>query len=194
MISAAVNRDSCGAAACGIAAEAVRRRRPARVRSNDCRPIGVGEGHLGALAGGGGAVWHSSGGGRRDDGSAGFSVAGMDGGAPLSSSVMAILRCRARRRPRWRRPAASESSRRWSKAPWPQTPAGFLSGTARLALLSLAGWSAAACAARRAAAMKFDVLAFSLAPGEISRLRFPKWRSFRRRSRAAERSRPGFSG
>ena len=48
------------------------------------------------------------------------------------------------------------------------SPPAFLSGAARLSLPSFAGAAAAACAARRAAAMKLDVLACSRAPGEIS--------------------------
>src|SRR5258707_685483 len=133
---------------------------------SDCRAIGVGDVIEGS-AGGSAALVGVSAGGAGGEASPEIS-AGICGAGPESSSVIAILKVPST----ITTTLAPTSSERIFEVmvddPLAASPAGLLSGAARLVLLSLAGWAAAACAARRAAAIKLDVLACSRVPGEIS--------------------------
>jgi hypothetical protein len=142
---------------CGIGTEALLSPVPVTALLKDCRPIGVGDVIEGVVwAGIAGLALLLAG----DGASVEFSVAGIAGGAPVSSSVIAILNV-----PRTITTTLAPTSRErifevmfepalvWS--------AGFAAFAGRPPL-SGGGAAAAACAARRAAAMKLDVLTGSL--------------------------------
>jgi hypothetical protein len=76
---------------CGMATEATPSALPEFVLLKDCRPIGVGEVIEGAVWAGIAGLAPLSAGEAGDDASPEFSMPGIDGGAPVSSSVMAIL-------------------------------------------------------------------------------------------------------
>jgi hypothetical protein len=150
---------------------------------NDCRPIGVGEVIEGVTwAGAAGFSSLSAGGCAEGAGSLEFSAAGTGETLPPSSSVIAILKVPST----MMTTLAPTSSERILEVTVDGccnvsievtfdisfdislvlSRAGSLSEPR--AALSLTGAAAAAWAARRAAAMKFDVLACSRVPAEIS--------------------------
>ena len=142
------------AVACGIATDAVV---PAGATLfSDCLPIGVGEvidgaGALGAGAAGLAAL--SVGDSVLAGASAGFSIPGSGGGVPVSSKVIAILKVPST----ITTTLAPTSSERILEVMF-EEPLSPLPLSALLAPRPLPSccWAAAACAARRAAAMKLD--------------------------------------
>src|SRR5882757_2779359 len=168
------------AAACGIASCALSSLFGAAVLF-DCLPIGVGEVIDGAAGAGiEGAAPVSA--GESAGGGAWSSIAGIGGALPMSSSVIAILKVPSTITTTLT-PTSSERifdvmvERSWP-APFASTlgfalslalpPTASLALNAVRAVLSSGALAAAACAARRAAAMKLDVLTGSFGPVEIS--------------------------
>src|SRR5882757_7145568 len=172
VMSDAVIGAATGAATCGITTDAVLSAAAGAGAFIDCRPIGVGDVIEGMAGAGIVGLALSAGGGAAGGGSLEISDSGIDGAVPLSSSVIAILKVPSTITTTL---APTNSERIFEVMvddPLAATPVGSLSGAARLVLLSLAGWAAAACAARRAAAIKLDVLACSRVAGEISLMAF----------------------
>ena len=129
---------------------------------SDCRPIGVGEVIEGAAGSGiAGLALSSAGGGAAAGGAPDVSIAGIGGALPPSSSDIAILKVPSTITTTL---APTSSERILEVIVDPSlalSPAAvFLTRPGRPCRQRV-GAAAAACAARRAAAMKLDVLTFS---------------------------------
>src|SRR5882757_6756761 len=91
VMSAAVIGAATGAVACGITTDAVLSAAAGAGAFIDCRPIGVGD-VIEGMAGAGIVGLALSAGGAAAGGSLEISDSGIDGAAPLSSRVIAILK------------------------------------------------------------------------------------------------------
>src|SRR5579871_2458907 len=138
-------------------------------RLNDCFPIGVGDVIEGVICAGAAGLAPPLA-GAAAGASAGLSTAGIAGGAPVSSRLIAILNVPST----ITTTLAPTSSERIFEVmvdgalAWPLAAAAFDGRPA----FSGGGAAAAACAARRAAAMKLDVLTGSRGAAGISLMAF----------------------
>ena len=135
---------------------------------SDCRPIGVGEVIEGVTASGvAGLAPSSAGGWAEGGGSLEFSIAGICGALPPSSSVIAILKVPSTITTTLAPTSSERILEVMVEGSLALSPASFFSGS-RLALVVGGAAAAAAWAARRAAAMKLEVLTGSPAAAGIS--------------------------
>jgi hypothetical protein len=144
---------------CGIGTEAMLSLAPVAALK-DCRPIGVGDVIEGVVWAGIAGLAPLAAGEAGDGASVELSAPGIAGGAPVSSSVIAILNVPST----ITTTLAPTSKERIFEVMFEvalASSAGFAAFGVRPAL-SGGGAAAAACAARRAAAMKLDVLTGSL--------------------------------
>ena len=150
--------EAAGTAGCGIATDATLSLAAGAEPLSDCRPIGVGEVIEGVTASGvAGLALLSAGGWAAGGGSLEFSIGGICGALPPSSKVIAILKVPSTITTTLAPTSSERILEVIVEGSLALSPASFFSGL-RLPLPSAGAAAAAAWAARRAAAMKLDVL------------------------------------